>query len=355
MIGYSLVFNKKKNPFIGGLDNAFFIGVDDHPSPVTDSLPSIIFAIYQGMSAAITPAFIFGSIVERDRVVPSIVFIFIWTTVVYDPIAYWTCNPNGWIYQLGSLDFAGGIPAHTSSGIAALVYSIIIGRRHGYEKNKEIEPQNIINATFGTFLIWFGWFGFNGGSALGANSRAAIACTVTNLAAVSGGLTWMFFDYRTKKKLSILGFCSGTITGLVAITPGSGYVSIPSSVIFGFIAAASCRFAVKLKYFFDYDDTLDVFAIHGIGGFIGNLMTGIFAQKSIAALDNINISGGLLDGNWMQIIYQFTASVVGIVYSLLITAAILLIMNITPGLSLRSKKEDEEEGIDKSELGESVY
>ncbi|RIA91694.1 ammonium transporter AmtB-like domain-containing protein [Glomus cerebriforme] len=330
------------------------MGVGEESLNNVSNVPGLVFAIFQCMFAAITPALAIGSAAERGRIFPSIIFIFIWSTIVYDPIACWTWNVNGWSNLLGGLDFAGGTPVHISSGTAALAYCLILGKRTGHGTD-EFKPHNIANVVLGTVLLWFGWFGFNGGSATDSTTRAAMACTVTNLAAAVGGLTWCLMDYRLEKKLSALSFCSGAVAGLVAITPGSGFVGTPASVAFGFFAGILCNLAVKLKHIFDFDDALDVFAVHGVGGIVGNLLTGIFAQKSIAALDGQVINGGWLDGHWIQLGYQAADSVTGASYSFVVTYLILFIMDKIPGLSLRADPEAEAKGLDETELGELAY
>ena len=210
---------------------------------------------------------------------PAYVFIFVWATIVYDPIAYWTWNANGWSFIMGGLDFAGGTPVHISSGAAALAYALMLGKRTGYSKQAGLpyRPHNVTHVVLGTVFLWVGWFGFNGGSALAANTRAVMACVVTHIAACTGGMTWMLLDYRLEKKWSTVGFCSGVIAGLVAITPAAGYVPPWSAVIFGVVGGIGCNFATKLKFVIGVDEGLDVFAEHGVGGIIGNLMTGLFA------------------------------------------------------------------------------
>lgn len=354
VIGYSLTFSTKGSGFIGNVNNAFFIGVRGDPSFANPRIPDLSYAIFQGMFAAITPALAIGAAAERARVVPMLVFVFIWTTLVYDVIASWSWSQNGWFAKLGGLDFAGGTPVHITSGGAALAYCIKIGKRHGHGTD-EFKPHNVANVVLGTAMLWFGWFGFNGGSACSASLRAVMAVTVSNLAASVGGLTWMIIDYRLERKISALGFCSGAIAGLVCITPGSGYVGPPAAVAFGIVGAASCNFAVKLKHLLDFDDALDVFAVHGVGGVCGNILTGVFAQQSIAALDGTSIKGGWLDGHWAQVLYQLADSCAGLAYSVTITYLILVVMDLIPGLSLRVDIESEEHGIDDSELGEYAY
>lgn len=210
---------------------------------------------------------------------PCIVFIFIWATIVYDPIAFWTWNGNGWSFIMGGLDFAGGTPVHISSGAAALAYSLMLGKRTGYKTSRGLpyRPHNVTHVVLGTVFLWVGWFGFNGGSALGSNMRAVMALIVTHLSASMGAITWCLLDYRLERKWSTVGFCSGAIAGLVAITPAAGYVPPWAAVIFGIVGGVCCNFATKLKFLLGIDDGLDIFAEHGVGGIVGNLLTGLFA------------------------------------------------------------------------------
>ncbi|KAG0259432.1 hypothetical protein BG011_002644 [Mortierella polycephala] len=354
LFGYSLAFSKTGGRMIGNFDNAFLRGVLDSPSVGSDKIPDIVFMIFQCMFAALTPALAIGAAAERGRILPTLVFIFLWTTFVYDFIACWTWSGNGWSYVMGGLDFAGGTPVHISSGGAALAYALVLGRRAGDQK--DFRPHSMSNVVIGTCFLWFGWFGFNGGSALSANLRAAMACVVTNLAASVGGITWVLLDYRHDRKLSVLGFCSGAVAGLVAITPGSGYVSPASSVAIGFLGACACNMAVRLKHSLKYDDAFDVFAVHGIGGIVGNILTGVFAQSWVAALDGVTvIDGGWLDKNWIQVVYQLADSAAGLAWSFGVTYLILVIMNKVPGLSLRAKAANEHRGLDLAELGEMAY
>lgn len=238
---------------------------------------------------------------------PTIIFIFLWSTFVYDFIAHWIWSPNGWAAVLGALDHAGGAPVHIAAGASALAYSLVLGKRQPTTHPEQDRPNNINNIFIGTALSWFGWFGFNGGSGLMIGSRAALVCVVTNLAACFGGFTWCMLDYFIAKpnhKFTLFGFCMGAMAALVCITPGSGFVSVPSSIVFGVIGSASVYFGRKIKCFLKIDDACDVFAQHGIGGFVGCLLTGIFAQKYIPQLDDLSIAGGWLEGNWIQMVYQ---------------------------------------------------
>ncbi|KAJ8519248.1 hypothetical protein ONZ45_g3797 [Pleurotus djamor] len=355
--GFSLAFSETGSRFIGDLQYFGMKGVLEKPSIGSARIPSLVFSIYQLMFAAITPMLAIGAFAERARLGPAMAFVFFWSTLVYDPIACWTWNSNGWSYVMGGYDFAGGTPVHISSGTAALAISIYLGKRLGYGTERlAYKPHNTSYVVLGTVFLWFGWFGFNGGSALSANLRAAMACVVTNLAASVSGLTWMLWDYRIERKWSVVGFCSGAIAGLVAITPGSGFVGAPAAVLFGVMSGTLCNFATQLKFVFGYDDTLDVFASHAVGGIVGNILTGLFAQASVAGADGITIiPGGWLDHHYIQLGYQVADSAAGLGYSFVMTTIILWIMHYIPGLRLRVDEETEIVGIDDSENGEFAY
>lgn len=304
-----------------------------------------------------------------------------WTTLIYDPIAYWTWNPSGWMFQMGALDFAGGTPVHISAGCAALAYSIILGKRLGHDNHGiNHPPHNVTHIVTGTIFLWVGWFGFNAGSANAANMRAVMAAVVTNLSACVGGVTWCLLDYRFESRWSAVGFCSGVVAGLVAITPGSGYVPAWSAIVFGAVGAAGmylfasyeismlhefpsahefylgANYATKLKFILDIDDALDIFAEHAIGGLIGNVLTGFFATDYITHLDGISVvPGGWLNHNWVQLGYQLADSLAGGIYSFFGTCIILSLMNLIPGLSLRVSEQVEISGLDDDEIGESTY
>ncbi len=297
--------------------------------------------------------------------------MFVWSTVIYDPIACWTWNPHGWVYVMGGLDFAGGTPVHIASGSAALAYSLMLGKRRGHGTHElNFRPHNVTHIVIGTVFLWVGWFGFNAGSALSANMRAVMAAVVTNLAASVGGITWCVLDYRLEKKWSTVGFCSGVIAGLVAITPGSGYVPAWSAVVFGVVGGAACNYATKLKFLIGIDDALDIFAVHAIGGIVGNILTGFFAayvqpeysygpwmltrsSDYIVHLDGYSsLPGGWLSHNYVQLGYQLADSATGFAYSFGGTCIILFIMNLIPGLSLRASEQAEVLGMDDAEIGE---
>lgn len=355
--GYSLAFSHTGGKFIGNLDNFGFKGLLGYPSIGSEKIPDLLFALYQGMFSAITVALAIGAAAERGRMLPCVVFMFVWATLIYDPIACWTWNSSGWSFRMGGLDFAGGTPVHISSGSAALAYSLMLGKRRGHGTHElNYRPHNVTHIVLGTVFLWVGWFGFNGGSALSGNMRAVMACVVTNLAASVGGITWCLLDYRLEQKWSTVGFCSGVIAGLVAITPGSGYVPSWAAVIYGVVGGAACNYATKLKFVIGVDDALDIFAEHGVGGIVGNILTAFFAADYIAHLDGYTeISGGWLNGHYKQLGYQVADSVAGFAYSFGGTCIILFIMNLIPGLSLRATEEAEILGIDDAELGEFAY
>ena len=359
--GYSLSFSHTASSFIGDLSNFGLRDVLARPSVGSSRIPDLLYCVYQGMFACITVALAVGAVSERGRMLPCVIFMFVWTTLVYDPIACWTWNPAGWSYKLGGLDFAGGTPVHISSGTAALAYSYILGKRTGHGTHAlNYRPHNVTHIVIGTVFLWVGWFGFNAGSALSANLRAVMAAVVTNLAACVGGVTWCLVDYRLEKKWSTVGFCSGVISGLVCVTPGSGFIPAWAAVVYGVTAGIGCNFATQLKYYLGADDALDIFAVHGIGGLLGNLLTGFFAADYIAHLDGYTvISGGWLNGHWVQLAIQLADSVTGMAYSFAMTSLILLSMSFLsrwlPSLKLRASPEEEEMGIDDAEIGEFAY
>ncbi|KIW67898.1 hypothetical protein PV04_07113 [Phialophora macrospora] len=355
--GYSLAFSHTAGKFIGDLENIGFRNVLGAPSIGSSKIPDLMFAVYQGMFAAITVALAIGAAAERGRMLPAMVFSFIWSTIVYDPIACWTWNGSGWVFKMGGLDFAGGTPVHISSGSAALAYSLMLGKRRGHGTHElNYRPHNVTHIVIGTVFLWVGWFGFNAGSALAANLRAVMAAVVTNLAASVGGLTWCILDYRLERKWSTVGFCSGVISGLVAITPGSGFVPAWSAVVFGVVGGAACNYGTKLKFLLHIDDSLDIFAIHGIGGLVGDLLTGLFAADYIAHLDGFSeIDGGWLNHHWIQLAYQLCDGVTGMAYSFVLSCIILFILNFIPGLHLRASEQEEIMGMDETEIGEFAY
>ncbi|BFZ60234.1 low affinity high capacity ammonium permease [Saitoella coloradoensis] len=361
--GYSLAFSPTgTSGFIGDLHHFAFQNVLATPSPGSALIPTLIYANFQLMFAGVTVALVIGAAAERGRMWPAMVFCFIWTTIVYCPVAYWIWNPNGWAFKWGVLDYAGGGPVEVGSGMGALAYSWVLGKRRGStQASLNYRPHNVTYVVLGTAFLWFGWFGFNGGSAFGANLRAAMACTITNLAGACGGITWVLLDYRLERKWSVVGFCSGVVAGLVASTPASGFVTVHAGVIIGVVSGAACNYATKLKYLMRIDDALDVFAEHGMGGIVGNILVAFFATDYDTALDGIlagdaAIAGGWFNHNYRQLGLQVAYTLVVAAYVFIVTSLILFIMDrFIPSLSLRASEEAEIKGIDEDQIGEFAY
>ncbi|CAO3590585.1 unnamed protein product [Absidia cylindrospora] len=361
LVGYSLSFSTTGSSFVGDTSLFLLRNVGSAPLLPEHTIPSSAFFVFQAMFACITPALAFGSAAERMSLGPAIIFIFVWTTLVYDVVTYWTWNPNGWLAKMGVMDFAGGITVHCSSGLAAVAYAMVLGKRRDYNKNVNT-PHNVSFVFLGLSMMWFGWFAFNAGSAFAANARSVNSLVCTHLAGCVGGVVWVLLDYRHARKWSIIGLCTGAVAGLATVTPGSGFVSPSSGLAFGFFGALVCHVALNYKHRYHFDDALDAFIIHYIGGLVGLILTGIFAQRSVIALgysddtplDTIQ-NGGWLDGNWMQVPIQLLGIVAVSAWSFGITYIILLIINLVPFLKLRLDDEAEALGTDWSEMGERAY
>ena len=347
-IGFSLAFGDSVGGFIGNpFTHLFFKGVvSGAPWPLAPTIPLLLFAIFQMMFAIITPSLVVGAVAERIRFSSYTLFIVLFSLFVYAPIAHWTWNPEGFLFKMGILDFAGGTVVHISAGCAALAGALVLKRRKVHLAHKEIPPANIPYVLIGTGLLWFGWFGFNAGSALAANSLAVSAFATTNTAAAAAGLAWMFFDVLKGKKPSVLGFCIGAVVGLVAITPGAGYVAIPQSIFIGTVAALISNVAVYYKSKSSLDDTLDVFPCHGIGGIAGMILTGIFATKTVNATGN----DGLFYGNPEFFFTQLKGLAIVVAYSFTASFAIFKFINWV--MPLRVSEADEEMGLDASQHDE---
>ncbi|KUI53023.1 Ammonium transporter 1 [Cytospora mali] len=346
--GYSLAYSRTAGPFIGDLANFGLKNVRAAPSIGNSTIPEIVFCLYQLLFCACTVQIVVGGSFERGRMVPSLVFAFFWATIVYCPIACWTWNPSGWLYNLPSLDFAGGGPVHIASGWSALAYALVLGKRKINPEDKTHDkPHNTTLVFLGTVLIWFGWFGFNGGSALNASVRAMYAAFNTNTAACAGILGWVLVDYiRHKGRFSVVGACEGAIAGLVGITPAAGLVSVWLAAVIGFLTAVVCALMENVNDWLNIDEGMDVFKLHGIGGMCGSFLTGIFATASVAALDGVSVAHGGIDGNGIQIGKQFAEITAISAYSFLVSLAMLMIMKYIPGLHLRVSDEAEERGLD---------
>lgn len=346
--GFSLAFGESIGGIIGNPKTfLFFQGVNSSPSwSLAATIPLSLFAVFQLMFAIITPGLVVGAVAERIRFTSYILFIVLFALLVYSPLAHWSWHPDGILFKMGVLDFAGGTVVHISAGMAALAGALVLKRRKSHIEHKEVPPANIPYVLIGTGLLWFGWFGFNAGSALGASSLAVSAFLTTNTAAGAAGLAWMFFDVARGKKPSVLGFCIGAVVGLVAITPGAGFVSIPSSIFIGVIAAVISNLAVSWKQKTSLDDTLDVFPCHGVGGIVGMLLTGIFATKTVngAGVD------GLLYGNPAFFITQLKGVVIVVAFSFIMSFIIFKLINLVQ--PIRVSEEEEEEGLDASQHNE---
>ena len=347
--GYSMSFGPDHGGIIGGLDWLGLKGVGMEPSAnYGTTVPHLAFMIFQCMFAVITPALITGAFAERMKFSAFLIFTLLWATIVYNPICHWVWGIGGWIGKMGAMDFAGGTVVHISSGISALAAAIIIGRRKGFGSTAYI-PHNVPMTITGAALLWFGWFGFNAGSALAANGLAVNAFVVTNTASAAAALSWIIMEGIHRGKPTTLGAASGAVAGLVAITPASGFVGPMSSIIIGGLAGMICYGGILLKARLGYDDSLDVVGVHGVGGTWGALATGLFASKAI----NPAGSDGLFFGNPGQLWTQFIAVAVTMIFAFVMTLIILKLVDFLIGL--RVAEEDEEKGLDISMHNETGY
>ena len=350
--GYSLAF-VGDGPWIGSLDRAFLAGMEmDGTSPLAKTIPEALFMLYQMTFAVITVALVAGAVADRMRFTAYLLFSAGWFMFVYVPLAHWVWG-GGFLATMGVLDFAGGLVVHLSAGIGGLVASKVMGKRHGYG-TENLAPFNLSLAVIGTGMLWVGWFGFNGGSALGANSRAAMAIVSTHLAASAGAFTWMVLEWWTRGKPSVLGMISGAVAGLGTITPASGFVLPMQAVLIGVIAGALCFWACTwLKLKIGYDDSLDVFGVHGVGGLTGTLLAGVLAVGALSATPEMPGGiHGLLEGNPQQLLAQAYGVVVTLVWSGAVTFVILKVIGVL--VPLRVKQEDEVMGLDVSLHGEAL-
>ena len=348
--GYSLAFGPDKGHIIGGLEWVGLAGVAmDQPNvDYAATIPHQAYMIFQAMFAVITVALITGAFAERMKFSSFLVFSLLWATFIYDPLAHWVWGVGGWVRNLGALDFAGGTVVHISSGVSALVCALVIGKRRGYGK-EHMAPHNLPMTVLGASMLWFGWFGFNAGSAVAAGALATSAFVVTNTATATAALAWMAGEWLYRGKPTVLGAASGAVAGLVAITPASGFVGPLSSIIIGAGAGFFCYGAVLVKSRFGYDDSLDAFGVHGIGGTWGALATGLFASKAI----NSAGADGFFFGNPGQLWIQFVAVLAAWVLAFVGTLIILKVIDWTMGL--RVTDEDEQLGLDLSQHEERAY
>ena len=348
VVGFSLAFGQSQGGFIGDPTTFLFFKdvVSGAPWSLAPSIPLALFALFQMMFAIITPGLVVGAVAERIRFTSYILFTVLFCLLVYAPLAHWSWHPDGFLFKWGVLDFAGGTVVHISAGCAALAGALVLKRRKVHIENKEIPPANVPYVLIGTGLLWFGWFGFNAGSALGANGLAVSAFATTNTAAAAAGLSWMFFDVVRGKKPSVLGFCIGAVVGLVAITPAAGFVAVPQSIFIGAVAAIISNIAVYYKQKSSLDDTLDVFPCHGVGGIVGMIMTGLFATKTVNAAGN----DGLFYGNPDFFFTQLKGLAIVVAFSF--TASFLIFKFINFILPMRVTEEEEELGLDATQHNE---
>jgi Amt family ammonium transporter len=348
LVGFSIAFGPDVAGLglIGGLDFLGFANVGPEPSTIYGvTIPFVLFAGFQLMFAAITPALITGAYAERKRFGAFVLFTVLWSIFVYSPLAHWVWSADGWLFKLGALDFAGGTVVHVSSGVSALVVALLIGRRT--LNGDRMEPHDVPMTVLGAGLLWFGWFGFNAGSALAANGLAANALIVTNTAAAAGTITWVFASYAMKRKVSVVGAACGAVAGLVAVTPASGFVTPGGALIIGLAAGALCYSATLLRERIKIDDALDVFAVHGVGGIFGAVATGVLATSAV------NAYPGLIDGNPGQVVTQLVAVGATVLFATAGTFVIVKVVDFILGIRVGSH--EEELGLDLALHGEAAY
>ena len=354
VIGYSLAFSGDA-PALGNFERVLLLGIGmDSVSPLAKTIPESLFMIYQMTFAIITVALVAGAVADRMRFSAFLLFAILWLLIVYVPLAHWVWG-GGFLQSYGVLDFAGGTVVHINAGVAGLVAALMLGKRRGYG-TENLAPYDLSMAVIGTGLLWVGWFGFNGGSALSAGSRASMAIVATHLAACAGALTWMLLEWKDRSKPSVLGLISGAIAGLGTITPASGFVLPWHGIVIGIVAGGGCYWAcTKLKLWLGYDDSLDVFGVHGVGGVIGVTLTGVFATAalSIDPASAPNGLPGLIDGNPRQVLIQIVGVLVTVAWSGVCTAVILKLVGFVT--ALRVTPEAEQMGLDITQHGESIH
>ncbi|KAL9621893.1 MAG: hypothetical protein Q9160_003714 [Pyrenula sp. 1 TL-2023] len=363
--GYSLAFSPTgTSGFIGDLRHFGLMRTLADPSPGSPLIPNLLYAFYQMQFCAVTAAIVMGAVAERGRMLPAMVFTFVWATLVYCPLACWAWNAGGWGFKYGVMDYAGGGPVEIGSGMSALAYSMVLGRRQE-RMMLNFRPHNVSLILLGTVFLWFGWLGFNGGSAFGANLRATMACWNSNLTATFGAIAWVLLDFRLARKWSMVGWCSGTISGLVAATPASGYITPWGSVVLGLVTGVVCNYSTKIKYWIKIDDSMDVFAEHGVAGMLGLMANALFGADYIVGLDGVNTGvpnpttgtgiGGWVIHNYRQFYIQLAYVVAATGYAFAMSAIIAYLINFIPGLHLRATEEAELLGMDDDQLGEFAY
>ena len=344
VIGYSIAFTEG-TPFFGSLDKMFLAGIGK--DTLSGVIPETVFVVFQMTFAIITPALMAGAFADRMKFSSMLIFIGLWSVLIYAPVTHWVWGPGGYLLADGVLDYAGGTVVHINSGVAGLVAAVIIGKRKGYPE-QNFMPHNLVLSLIGASMLWVGWFGFNAGSALAADGRAGMAMLVTQVAAATAGMAWMFAEWMAKGKPSVLGIISGAVAGLVAITPASGFVGPMGALAIGAVAGVVCFWAAtSLKKMLGYDDSLDAFGVHGVGGIIGAVLTGVFAQEAIGG------TAGLLEGNAGQVWTQIYGIAATVVYSAIGTAVLLKVVDVVMGL--RVDEDIERDGLDLALHGETIH
>ena len=351
MVGYTLAFGDDVGGLIGGLDFLGFrdVGAEPHPAGLGATIPHNVFATFQMMFAVITPALITGAFAERVKFSGYVAFMSAWLLFVYAPVAHWVFHPDGWLFKLGALDFAGGTVVHINAGIAALAVVLVVGKRRGFGKEAFV-PHNLTMTILGTGILWFGWFGFNAGSALGANALAGSAFLATNLGAAAGAVGWAFMESRKDRKATTLGVASGAVAGLVAITPAAGFVGPMGAIAIGLGGGLVCSWAVSLKFKLGYDDSLDVVGVHLVGAIIGSLLLGVFATVGV---NEAGVDGLLSGGGAALLGKQVIAVLATLAFSFVATMGIAKLVEATIGL--RVTEEDEIAGLDLTQHSEVGY
>ena len=352
LVGYTLAFGDSVGGVIGNLDFLGFSGVgsEPHPAGLGPTIPQSVFALFQMMFAIITPALITGAFAERVKFSGYIVFISLWLLLVYAPIAHWVWHPDGWLFKLGALDFAGGAVVHVNAGIAALAAILVIGKRRGFGKEAFV-PHNLTMTILGTGILWFGWFGFNAGSALGANGLAGSAFLATNLGAAAGACGWALMESLKDRKATSLGIASGAVAGLVAITPAAGFVSPLSAIAIGLVGGIVCSKAVSLKFRLGYDDSLDVVGVHLVGGLVGALLTGVFADLAVNEFAVIN---GLANGGGFELLGKQVIAI-GATLAFSLVVSLILVKAVDMTIGFRVTEEEEISGLDLTQHAEVGY
>lgn len=355
LFGYSLALSSSSSKLLGNLKLGALQNFNGNMLGGEGTIPEILYFTFSGFFPICTVQIFIGAIAERGRLLPSIIIAFVWTTVVYCPFAYWVWNSNGWLYQFGSLDYAGGGPVHIASGVASLSYSLFIGKRSNSPKrgNLRYRPHDTFMTFLGATFVWFGWFAFNTGTGISVNIRTAYVLANTHLSSCAAALTWLVLDRLMIGRFSVTGACEGAIAGLVAVTPSCGYVAPWAAVVSAIITATVCRMCHRLTHYMNIDDTIEAFNLHGVGGIMGGLLLGFFASPRIAGLDGVTeIQGGWVAHHWRQLGLQLTDICCICTWSFVFTYIICFIVNYIPGCHLRLTADEEASGCDINEIYE---